>query len=455
MTLTLTIVRCPHGESPPARTLKDGTFTIGRAQDNGWALPDPDRFLSKRHCAITLRGATWELVDHSANGTYLNRDPEPIGAGRARDLRDGDHLLMGDYEIEIRIAEPARPVQATSQIVSPDVFASALRGLDPPEDLFTGPVQSDHSAGVEDAFRPPRPVVLLGEDWDLDGSKVSAPRAAAPPPVLDHPPARPEMDLMSAFLRGAGLPDARPENPEHAMEALGAAFRALVKGLREALVMRAATKREFRIRETRLDDEFPELTDALLGVLYPHYLAPVPSCAIAQFRAHPDLDVGLHLPAGIALDTEPVRGETCRFRTAWSQTLWPIEIESVRLSGLPLAAPPNARATGAVAHRAALHRSHNIYRVGVGSAAGFPAGINRRLRATTGIAISSCALGRLCRRICGPETGNSVRQRHCTGRVRTGRGNLAVASTQLFRFPVVDRIFLLPGEVHVRRFHRH
>ena len=101
--------------------------------------------------------------------------------------------------------------------------------------------------------------------------------------------------------------------------------------------------------QQRLDDEFPELTDALLGVLYPHYLAPVPSCAIAQFRAQPDLDVGLHLPAGIALDTEPVRGETCRFRTAWSQTLWPVEIESVRLSGLPLAAPPNAHATGAVA----------------------------------------------------------------------------------------------------------
>jgi type VI secretion system protein ImpG len=101
--------------------------------------------------------------------------------------------------------------------------------------------------------------------------------------------------------------------------------------------------------QQRLDDEFPELTDALLGVLYPHYLAPMPSCTIAQFRAQPDLDVGLHLPAGIALDTEPVRGETCRFRTAWSQTLWPIEIEGVRLSGLPLAAPPNARATGAVA----------------------------------------------------------------------------------------------------------
>src|SRR6187551_176193 len=34
----------------------------------------------------------------------------------------------------------------------------------------------------------------------------------------------------------------------------------------------------------RLDDEFPELTDALLSVLYPHYLAPLPSMSIIQFE---------------------------------------------------------------------------------------------------------------------------------------------------------------------------
>jgi type VI secretion system protein ImpG len=101
--------------------------------------------------------------------------------------------------------------------------------------------------------------------------------------------------------------------------------------------------------QQRLDDEFPELTDALLDVLYPHYLAPVPSCTIAQFHCAPDLDIPVPVPAGIALDTEPVRGEVCRFRTAWAQTLWPIEIESVQLTGLPLTAPPNPRAAGAVA----------------------------------------------------------------------------------------------------------
>ena len=38
----------------------------------------------------------------------------------------------------------------------------------------------------------------------------------------------------------------------------------------------------------KLDDEFPELTDALLGVLYPHYLAPIPSMGIVQFDLDPD-----------------------------------------------------------------------------------------------------------------------------------------------------------------------
>jgi type VI secretion system protein ImpG len=99
----------------------------------------------------------------------------------------------------------------------------------------------------------------------------------------------------------------------------------------------------------RLDDEFPELTDALLGVLYPHYLAPIPSAAIVEFACQPELTAPLAIPPGFALDTEPVRGESCRYRTVYPLSLWPIAIESVRLSGLPLAAPPNPSAEGAVA----------------------------------------------------------------------------------------------------------
>ena len=99
----------------------------------------------------------------------------------------------------------------------------------------------------------------------------------------------------------------------------------------------------------RLDDEFPELTDALLGLLYPHYLAPVPSCMIAQLECQPDLQTPTHLAPGLTIDTEPVRGEMLRYRSTAPVTLWPITVEAVRLTGLPLVAPPNPAAAGATA----------------------------------------------------------------------------------------------------------
>ena len=102
----------------------------------------------------------------------------------------------------------------------------------------------------------------------------------------------------------------------------------------------------------RLDDEFPELTDALLDTLYPHYLAPVPSCTIVQFTAPEDAQGPATVPAAKLLDTEPVRGEPCRFRTTAPATVWPISIEAARLSGLPLAAPANPHAVGRDGSRA-------------------------------------------------------------------------------------------------------
>src|SRR4029077_14421004 len=98
----------------------------------------------------------------------------------------------------------------------------------------------------------------------------------------------------------------------------------------------------------RLDDEFPELTDGLLEVRYPHYLAPMPSVAITRLPAAPGMPAPARLPSGLAVETEAVGGETCLFRTAYPLTLWPVEIDAVRLSGMPLPAPPNAAAAGAV-----------------------------------------------------------------------------------------------------------
>jgi type VI secretion system protein ImpG len=101
----------------------------------------------------------------------------------------------------------------------------------------------------------------------------------------------------------------------------------------------------------KLDDEFPELTDALLGILYPHYLAPVPSMAVVQFDLDPaqvDLPGGFRIERGSRLHTQPVDGLPCRFRTAYPVTLWPVELVEAKLLPPPfpigLRPPPRTAA---------------------------------------------------------------------------------------------------------------
>jgi type VI secretion system protein ImpG len=97
-----------------------------------------------------------------------------------------------------------------------------------------------------------------------------------------------------------------------------------------------------RIRR-KLDDEFPELTDALLGQLYPHYLAPIPPMAIFSFAVERDLSEVRVLPAGTEIESEAVGGESCIFRTTQDLKLWPVEIESAALTGRPLRGPVSPR----------------------------------------------------------------------------------------------------------------
>jgi type VI secretion system protein ImpG len=99
----------------------------------------------------------------------------------------------------------------------------------------------------------------------------------------------------------------------------------------------------------RLDDELPELSDALLEMLSPQVLAPVPSMTTLRLAGLKDLRAPATVPRGLLVETDPVRGEPVRFRTCHDVTLWPLVLEQARLMGLPLAAPANPRAAGAMA----------------------------------------------------------------------------------------------------------
>lgn len=93
----------------------------------------------------------------------------------------------------------------------------------------------------------------------------------------------------------------------------------------------------------KLDDELPEITESFLNVLYPHYLAPIPSMAITQFSfgsTNDKLTAVQRLPRGAKLNSRPVDGTPCRFRTAYDVQLAPLELVSAALES---PAPKDAR----------------------------------------------------------------------------------------------------------------
>jgi len=91
----------------------------------------------------------------------------------------------------------------------------------------------------------------------------------------------------------------------------------------------------------KIEDSYPQFTEALLNVLYPHYLRPFPSCSIAHFDiegADLQLSSSVTLERGTELTSRPIKGASCRFRTAWK-----VELSPIRVSGLafdPTASAP-------------------------------------------------------------------------------------------------------------------
>jgi len=83
-----------------------------------------------------------------------------------------------------------------------------------------------------------------------------------------------------------------------------------------------------RIRR-KIDDEFPEVVESLLNLLYPHYLRPVPPMAIAQFRFEPQQTRPTE-PSTIGrqatINSRPVDGMECTFQTSYPVTVWPLKI---------------------------------------------------------------------------------------------------------------------------------
>ncbi len=158
--------------------------------------------------------------------------------------------------------------------------------------------------------------------------------------------------------------------------------------------------------QLKMDAEFPRFTQALLEIVYPHYLAPTPSMLVAQLKPDPNdpnLAVGPSVPRGSTLSSMASSDDAtaCEFRTSQSVTLWPVEIASASYFSfapdLPLTSLP-------IAQR-------------------IKGGVRIRLKATAGLKFKQIPLDKLCFYLAGRDDVANKLYELCLG---TGLGALVL-----------------------------
>jgi len=80
----------------------------------------------------------------------------------------------------------------------------------------------------------------------------------------------------------------------------------------------------------KVEDEFPELTHSIIGMLWPNYLRPVPSMTIVKFfPTEKSISARQQVKKGTYLDSKPVLDTVCQFRTCRDMDVYPLECHSV------------------------------------------------------------------------------------------------------------------------------
>ncbi len=240
------------------------------------------------------------------------RDPFEDARGENGPLLDDPFATPSPSSFAPRYTPPPPPLRRDDPFDRADDSARS-RAPDPEDDLFRGSVptetwqgasQPDNADAPVHAIVAPRVVgpmslddidALLGDEPLGDPAPKPVPPAQAPgeppaaPPTRRGPPAD-AARLLAAFYEGAGVPGLSPAtDPEVAMREAGMLFRAMVEGLRQVLISRAAIKNEFRIEQTllRARDNNPlkfavSDQDAVAALLHPDKPGYKPPLAATQ-----------------------------------------------------------------------------------------------------------------------------------------------------------------------------
>jgi type VI secretion system protein len=185
-----------------------GGGTIGRAHDNDWVLPDPNRYLSAHHARVKFRDGAYHLIDTSSNGVFINDRPEALGRRASYVLQDGDLLRLGSYQIAVAIDSDSNQSSEASEVFPVN---QASGSASPAASRFD--IGADFSMG--DLLRPDSStsghLKPLTEDPALlafdQSERLRAPTRSQPPAATrtERAAAVDATTAIEAFCRGAGI----------------------------------------------------------------------------------------------------------------------------------------------------------------------------------------------------------------------------------------------------------
>lgn len=110
--------------------------TFGRSADNTWVLPDVSRHVSSLHARISFEKGRFIIRDESTNGLFVNGSPMALGPNNPIALNQGDRLTLGDYSLQVSLAQGQDLPKATqdnpaaTQIFSAPVSNASFDDLD-------------------------------------------------------------------------------------------------------------------------------------------------------------------------------------------------------------------------------------------------------------------------------------------------------------------------------------
>lgn len=189
---------------PSGAEVSFGRESIGRDQGADVQLPDPEKYISRRHLALRQAGDQVELrIISAVNGIETSRGPGL--PGKSLELTSGDYFTLGAYRVDVILI--GTQGQAPAPTAAPgfgagDPFATLL-GPAAGASLHPDDPFANHGFRRAAASQPGTGIDPLQQ---LSGAKSSAttPAAAGPLGSILGPPAAPSISPPHTVLAGFG-----------------------------------------------------------------------------------------------------------------------------------------------------------------------------------------------------------------------------------------------------------